>query len=270
MAPSSPPPSNPTPSALRELALRSMKPKRKPADQPDAKKPPSLQTNVTLPPRLIPSPKDVLDYGEPMEVDPKSPTSPASAASSTRPGLSRLGSIRLRATGQASVALAQEGKDREEGEISEEETRSKKQEEKPKPPKKRAGKQQHSNVFARDQQEGLHPSTSTSPRAQPHPSRPTAIADVTMVDISVSEPVAGSNRPKVPPLQTASRAMTPVQPLPRQDELSPATQRLNQEVLEKLAHSQVEIDEAHCRPGLPSMFVRYTRNRNIDTSSSAI
>ena len=253
MAPSSPPRS--TPSALRELALRSMK--RKPTDQPDAKKPPSLQTNVTLPPRLMPSPKDFLDYGEPMDVDPRSPTSPASAASSTRPGLSRLGSIRLRATGQAPVALAQEGKDREEGEISEEEIRSKKQEEKPKSPKKRAGKQQQGNVPARDIQEGLHASTSTSsasPRAQPQLNRLTTIPDATIIGASVSEPVAASNRPKVPPLQTASRAMTPLQPLPRQDELSPTAQRLNQEFLEKLAYSQVEIDEAHCRPGLPSMF----------------
>ena len=257
MAPSSPPPSTPNPSALRELALRSMKPKRKPTDQPDAKKPPSLQTNVALPPRLIPSPKDVLDYGEPMEVDSKSPTSPASAASSTRPGLSRLGSIRLRVTGQASIAPGSEGRDREEGEISEEEIRGKKQEEKPKLPKKRAGKQQQNYATARDKQEGLHASASTSsapPLAQPHTNRPLATPDVTMAEISASEPVSGSSRPEVPPLQIASREVTPLQPLPRQDELSPATQRLNQEFFEKLAHYQGEIDEAHCRPGLPSMF----------------
>jgi hypothetical protein len=192
-----------------------------------------------------------------MDVDSKSPTSPASAASSTRPGLSRLGSIRLRATGQASTALAQEGKDREEGEISEEEIRGKKQEEKPKSPKKRAGKQQQSNVSTGDKQEVLPASTSTSsapPLAQPQPIQPLATPDVTMVEVSTSGSVAKSNRPKVPPLQTTTRAMTQLQPLPRQDELSPATQRLNQEFLEKLAHYQVEIDEAHCRPGLPSMF----------------
>lgn len=242
--------------------------KRKPTDQPDAKKPPSLQTNVTLPPRLIPSPKDILDYGEPMDVDPRSPTSPASAASSTRPGLSRLASLRLRATGQVLVALAQEGKDREEGEISEEEIRGKKQEEKPRLPKKRAGKQQQGTVPARDKQEGLHASTSTSsasPRAPPQPNRPTAVPDATMVDLYMSEPVAGSNPPKVPPLQTTSRAVTPLQPLPRQDELSPATQRLNQEFLENLAHYQVEIDEAHCRPGLPSMLCSFHLNEKIDT-----
>jgi len=154
------------------------------------------------------------------------------------------------------VALAQEGKDREEGEISEEEIRGKKQEEKPKSPKKRSGKQQ-SNFPARVQQEGSHASASTSsapPPAQPQPGRPLATQDATMVDDFASEPVAGSSRPRVPPVQTASRAMTPLQPLPRQDELSPTTQRLNQEFLEKLAHYQVEIDETHCRPGLPSMF----------------
>lgn len=257
MAPSSPSPSTSNPSALRELALRSMKPKRKPTAQPDAKIPPSLQTNVSLPPRLIPPSKDVLDYGEPMDVDSKSPTSPASAASSTRPGLSRLGSIRLRATGQASTTLAQEGKDREEGEISEEEIRGKKQEEKPKLPKRRAGNQQQNNVpVVLDKQEALHASTSTSsalPLTQPQLSRPLATPDVTMADVSMSGPVAEPDRPKVPELQAASRAMTPLQPLPRQDELSPATQRLNQEFLEKVAHYQVGVDEGHCRPGLPSM-----------------
>lgn len=256
MAPSLPSPSTTNPSALRELALRSMKPKRKLTDQPDSRKLSSLQTNVLLPPRLIPSPKDVLDYGEPMDVDSKSPTSPASTTSSTRPGLSRLGSIRLRATGQAPTTLVQEGKDREEGEISEEEIRGKKHEEKPKSPTKRIGKQQQSDVSAGDKREAFHTSTFTSsapPLAQPQPRRPLASPDTTMVEASTSGPVAGSNRLKVPPLQPVSRAMTPLQPLPRQDELSPATQRLNQEVLEKLAHYQVEIDEAHCRPGLPSM-----------------
>ena len=43
-------------------------------------------------------------------------------------------------------------------------------------------------------------------------------------------------------------------PLPRQEELSPATQRLNQEFLAKLAEYQDEIDENHCRPGLQSMW----------------
>jgi len=258
MAPSLPSPSTPNPSALRELALRSMKPKRKPTDQPDARKPSSLQTNISHLPRLIPPPKDTLDYGEPMDVDSKSPTSPASAASSTRPGLSRLGSIRLRATGQASTALLQESKDREEGEISEEEIRGKKQEEKPKLPKKRAGKKQQNDVSAGDKHESLHTfaSTSTSsatPLAQPQPSRPLATPDAIMVEVPTSGLVAGTSRPKVPPLQPVSRVITPLQPLPRQDELSPATQRLNQEVLEKLAHYQAEIDEAHCRPGLPSM-----------------
>jgi hypothetical protein len=259
MAPPLPSPSTPNPSALRELALRSMKPKRKPMDQPDARKPPSLQTNISLPPRLIPSPKDVLDYGEPIDMDSKSPTSPASAVSSTRPGLSRLGSIRLRATGQASTVLVQESKDREEGEISEEEIRGKKQEEKPKLPKKRAGKKQQNDFHAGHKHEAFHTSTSAStstnapPLAQPQPSRPLATPDAIMVEVSTSGLVAGTNRPKVPPLQPVSRAMTPLQPLSRQDELSPATQRLNQEVLEKLAHYQVEIDEAHCRPGLPSM-----------------
>lgn len=256
MAPSLPSPSTPNPSALRELALRSMKPKRKPTEQPDARKPSSLQTNISLPPRLIPSPKDVLDYGEPMDVDSRSPTSPASATSSTRPWLGRLGSIRLRATGQASTPLVQEGKDREEGEISEEEIRGKKQEEKPKLPKKRAGKKQQNDVPSADKQETLHTSTSTSSApllVQPQPSRPLATPDAIMVEVSTSGLVAGTSRPKVPPLQPISRAMTPLHPLPRQDELSPATQRLNQEVLEKLAHYQVEIDEAHCRPGLPSM-----------------
>ena len=257
MAPSLPSPSNTNPSALRELALRSMKPKRKLTDQPDARKQSSLQTNAPLPPRIIPSPKDVLDYGEPMEIDAKSPTSPASTTSSTRPALRGFGSIRLRATGQASTTLVQEGKDREEGEISEEEIRGKKQEEKPKSPKKRVGKQQQSDVSVGDQQEALHTSTFTPnapPQAYPQASRPLATLDTIMVDASTSGPVAGSSRSKVPPLQPVSQAMTPLQSLPRQDELSPATQRLNQEVLERLAHYQVEIDEAHCRPGLPSMF----------------
>jgi hypothetical protein len=262
MAPSSPSPSTSNHSALRELALRSMKPKRKPTDQPEAKKPPSLQTNIALPPRTILSPKDVLDYGEPMDVDVKSPTSPASAASSTRPGLSRLGSIRLRATGQASAASAQEDRDREEGEISEDEVRGKKQEEKRRSPRKRGGRQQHSNVPARDKQEGL-PSTSSAPSlAKPQFSRPSATIDATMVEVSAPEPVAGSSRPKVPPLETAPWEMTPLQPLPRQDELSPTTQHLNQEFLDQLAHPQVEIDEAHCRPGLPSMFCLLHGNEN--------